>query len=145
MQQTLRDEGRPERVVYEITPDGTATLKSWLKAIVAVPSNEFPEFPAAPAFLPLLSPGEALRQLEARAIAIAQALAPTRSATRTARDGGPPRLFLIEDEYKQAMLRAELAWARALIGRPAFQKNHMEHRVVAQYRDRIRQPRFPVS
>jgi hypothetical protein len=28
---------------------------------------------------------------------------------------GLPRLFLIEDEYRAAMLRAELAWLRALI------------------------------
>ncbi len=54
VQRTVRDEGRPERVVYEITDEGSATLQSWLKAMLAVPATEFPEFPAALAFLPLL-------------------------------------------------------------------------------------------
>jgi hypothetical protein len=34
------------------------------------PTREFPEFPAAPAFLPLLTPEETLVQLEARISAI---------------------------------------------------------------------------
>jgi hypothetical protein len=64
---------------------------------------------------PLLSPREAIRQLEARVAALEQLLDQTRIATKAARDTGVPRLFLIEDEYKQAMQRAELAWVRSLI------------------------------
>ena len=116
VQKTLRDEGRPERIVYEISEDGSATLRMWLEAMIAVPSNEYPEFPAALAFLPLLTPREARHQLEARAAALEQLLDRTRIATKAARDAGLPRLFLIEDEYKQAMQRAELVWVRSLIG-----------------------------
>lgn len=112
---TVRDEGRPERIVYEITDDGSAALQEWLRAMVAEPSVEYPEFPAALAFLMLLAPKEALRLLEKRVIALEERLAQERAVTKAALDDGVPRLFLIEDEYKQSMLRAESAWVRSLI------------------------------
>jgi DNA-binding PadR family transcriptional regulator len=115
VKKNLRHEGRPERVVFEITDSGSATLHEWLKTMVAKPSTEFPEFPAALAFLMVLSPKEALRQLEARIVALEQQLAQARAVAKGALDGGLPRLFLIEDEYKQTMLRAEVAWVRSLI------------------------------
>jgi DNA-binding PadR family transcriptional regulator len=111
----LRDEGRPERIAYEITDDGSAALQDWLGAMVAEPSIEYPEFPAALAFLMLLAPKEAARQLERRVIALGQQLAHARALTKSALESGVPRLFLIEDEYKQEMLRTQLAWVRSLI------------------------------
>jgi DNA-binding PadR family transcriptional regulator len=115
VRETQREEGRPERVVYEITDEGLAALQQWLKKMVAEPSAEFPEFPAALSFLMVLSPKEALRQLEARAVALEQRLAHARVVTKGALESGVPRLFLIEDEYRQTMLRTELAWVRSLI------------------------------
>ena len=32
-----------------------------------------------------------------------------------AAETGPPRLFLIEDEYRKTMLEAEIAWVRGVI------------------------------
>jgi len=115
VKKTVRDEGRPERVVYEITGDGSAALQEWLRAMVAEPSIEYPEFPAALAFLMLLASTEALRHLEMRVVALEQQLTHARAVTKDALERGVPRLFLIEDEYKQAMLRAQLAWVRSLI------------------------------
>src|SRR5919107_3637848 len=43
---TTRDGGRPERTVYELTDDGEATLRRWLREMVTTPAREFPEFPA---------------------------------------------------------------------------------------------------
>jgi DNA-binding PadR family transcriptional regulator len=116
VRQTMRKEGRPERVVYEVTDEGSATLSQWLKEMLATPEQEYPEFPAALAFLPVLSPTNALRQLEARVLAIEVQLTQSQAITRDLLAGGLPRLFLIEDEYKQTMLKAELAWVRKLIG-----------------------------
>jgi DNA-binding PadR family transcriptional regulator len=112
---TLRDEGRPERVVYELTAEGSAALEEWLRTMLGEPASEFPEFPAALAFLMLLPPKEAALRLGARAEALGRRLSQEQAATKAIRDGGLPRLFVIEDEYKQAMLRAELAWVKALI------------------------------
>src|SRR5579871_6433557 len=61
--QTIRDEKRPERTVYEITERGRAVVLDWMREIISRPGMEYPEFPAAVSFLPLLAPHDALRQL----------------------------------------------------------------------------------
>jgi DNA-binding PadR family transcriptional regulator len=108
---TAREQGRPERTVYEITPDGEATLRRWLTAMLPMPAREFPEFPAALAFLPILEPAVVRSLLERRVTALEEKLAGVVGQAPP----GLPRLFLIEDEYRAAMLRAELAWVRALV------------------------------
>ena len=106
---TARDERRPERTVYELTHAGRRTLDDWLAAALATPAREFPEFPVALSFLPLLPPAEAARQLDRRAAAL-EAQLREREAVLAAVD--LPRLFLIEDEYRLAVLRTELDWVR---------------------------------
>jgi DNA-binding PadR family transcriptional regulator len=108
---TAREQGRPERTVYEITPAGEAALRRWLTAMLPAPAREFPEFPAALAFLPILEPGEVRSLLEQRVAALEGKLAGVVGQAPP----GLPRLFLIEDEYRAAMLRAELAWVRGIV------------------------------
>ncbi len=108
---TTRDGGRPERTVYEITGEGDATLRRWLRTMVTAPAREFPEFPAALAFLAMLPPEEVRALLEARIAAQRDRLA----AVEAQAPPGLPRVFLIEDEYRAAMLRAELDWLRAVV------------------------------
>jgi hypothetical protein len=86
-------------------------MRRWLTAMLPAPAREFPEFPAALAFLPVLDPREVRALLEQRITALAEKLAGIEAQAPP----GLPRLFLIEDEYRAAMLRAELAWLRALI------------------------------
>ena len=113
--ETAKDEGRPERVTYQITEDGAATLQGWMKDMLAAPAAEFPDLPAALAFLPVLSPKEALRQLEARLSAQQEQLAALRAVSEAQLKAGLPRLFLVEDEYRQAMLAAEIGWLEGVI------------------------------
>jgi DNA-binding PadR family transcriptional regulator len=112
---TVRDEGRPERVVYQITAAGTRTLHDWLETTLAEPAREFPQFPAALAFLMLVTPKQALAALERRAETIARQLDAGTAALAQARATGLPRLFLVDDEYRLVMARAELDFARALV------------------------------
>ena len=58
---TIRDNKRPERTVYEITSHGRAIALEWMRQILSTPTSEYPEFPAAISFLPLLSPDDVLR------------------------------------------------------------------------------------
>src|ERR1700755_697023 len=51
---TTREAGPPERRVYEITDAGEATMHRWLTGMLPEPAREFPEFPAALAFLAVL-------------------------------------------------------------------------------------------
>jgi DNA-binding PadR family transcriptional regulator len=108
---TTRDPGRPERTVYEITDEGVATMRRWLVAMLPTPAREFPEFPAALAFLAVLEPAEVRSLLERRVAAQEEKLAGIVGQAPP----GLPRLFLIEDEYRAALLRAELDWLRAVI------------------------------
>jgi len=113
--ETRQDAGRPERVVYEITESGRATLARWMTEMLATPAREYPEFPAALAFLPILNTREAQRQLERRVRALEEQLSQAQAQMRSANKMGLPRLFLVEEEYKQAMLLAELNWTRKLV------------------------------
>jgi DNA-binding PadR family transcriptional regulator len=108
---TARDGARPERTTYEITADGRDTLRRWLTEMLPTPAREFPEFPVALAFLPVLAPAVVRELLERRIAEQERRLA----AIVAQAPPGLPRLFLIEDEYRAEMLRAEVAWLRTLV------------------------------
>src|SRR3954453_3650829 len=106
-----REARRPERTTYEITEDGAATFRRWLTEMLPAPAREFPEFPAALAFLAILAPAEVKALLAARIEAQQERL----TAIHEQAPPGMPRLFLIEDEYRAAMLSAEIAWLRSVV------------------------------
>ena len=109
-----REPKRPERTIYELTAEGRATLDDWLRQMLSTPASEFPEFPAALAYLPLLSVEDATLQLQTRA----QALEAEHQRIDTQLQEAAqsiPRLFLIEMEYIRSMLATELAWVHSLI------------------------------
>ncbi|HTV76798.1 MAG TPA: PadR family transcriptional regulator [Steroidobacteraceae bacterium] len=110
--QTLRDEGRPQRTVYEITDAGRTTAIQWLRDILATPAAEYPEFPAAISFLPMLAPEDALRQLTSRIVAIEAELARIDAGLQQA--AAVPRLFLLEIEYLRVLQVTELNWVRGV-------------------------------
>lgn len=111
--QTIRDDKRPERTVYEVTDRGREILVEWMREILSKPGMEYPEFPAAVSFLPVLAPEDVLRQLELRAQAIAAEL--DRSAELLKQAVAVPRLFLLESEYLRAVQATELAWLRTVV------------------------------
>ncbi|GAA4561740.1 PadR family transcriptional regulator [Planotetraspora kaengkrachanensis] len=112
--ETSREENRPERTVYELTDEGRETLRQWMRTMLSTPSREFPEFPAALAFLPVLEPEDARAALEARVIALETRIV----ALRTELADGErflPRIFLVESEYQLAVLGTELEYVRELV------------------------------
>ncbi|MGW5050990.1 PadR family transcriptional regulator [Actinokineospora sp. NPDC004072] len=107
-----REAGRPERTVYELTAEGTATMLDWLRTMLAEPAVEYPEFPAALASLLILSPREVADLLDKRAAAREAAL----DAAVAEVDGlGLARPFLLEEEYAQVVGRAEVGWLRQVV------------------------------
>src|SRR5258708_7720098 len=99
-QQVTRDENRPERTVYELTDAGRAITLDWMRQILSTPTPGFPEFPAAISFLPLLTPKDALRQLEVRALALHAKVGLIDQ--QWAQASAVPRLFLLETELLRA-------------------------------------------
>jgi DNA-binding PadR family transcriptional regulator len=115
VQKTSRHEGRPERVAYQLTDDGAETLHQWMREMLSRPASEFPELPVALSFIAMLAPAEVIALMDARTGLLDQQLAKLSAETNAARKNGLPRLFLLDDEFQQTMLRAEIAWMRALL------------------------------
>jgi len=115
VRETERDGAFPERTVYEITEAGRDTGRLWLREQLAQPRREFPAFPAALSFLPLLTPDDVRKQLETRVGALERELARQDETTAQARAIQVPRLFLLEGELVRAQLVAELDWVRSVV------------------------------
>jgi hypothetical protein len=108
-----RDEKRPERTVYEITGAGRTITLDWMREMLSRPGKEYPEFPAAISFLALLTPEDALRQLDRRAAAIGAELIRIDASLKEAER--VPRLFLLEMEYLRDVQVTELSWVKAVV------------------------------
>jgi DNA-binding PadR family transcriptional regulator len=110
---TERTEAHPERILYGITDAGRQVAAEWLRQMLSTTSGEYPEFIAAISMLFGIEPEDARQQLELRAESLAAELAEAESQLES--NPGLPRLFLLEEEYRRAVLSAELAWIRSLI------------------------------
>jgi DNA-binding PadR family transcriptional regulator len=112
--QTMRIEGYPDRVVYAITEAGREVAREWLRQMLRTTDNDYPEFLAALSILFGLPPDEARAELELRAQQLSVELAEAQAAL----SGVPPelpRLFLLEEEYRIALLTAEVAFLSGVI------------------------------
>jgi DNA-binding PadR family transcriptional regulator len=114
VQEAVRSEGYPDRVVYAITAAGRATAREWLREMLRTTGGEYPDFIAAVSILFGLDPDDARQQLELRAERLAAELAET-EAQFAAVPPGLPRLFLLEEEYRRAVLKAEVSWLGSVI------------------------------
>jgi DNA-binding PadR family transcriptional regulator len=114
VRETSRDERWPERTVYELTDKGRQAGVTWLREMLSTPASEFPEFPAALAYLPMLTPEDARLQLEWRVHLLEQELLRIDTELNKVQES-IPRLFLIEGEYVRLTIQTELDWVKALI------------------------------
>ena len=112
--ETVRQPGYPDRVVYAITDAGRQVARDWLREMLSDPGGEYPEFIAALSLLFGLPVEEARDQLALRADRVAERLADAERGLTEA-PPGLPRLFLLEEEYRIVILRAELDWLRGVI------------------------------
>jgi DNA-binding PadR family transcriptional regulator len=113
--ETSREGRRPERTVYAVTEAGLDELASWMRELLAEPTQEYPWFGASLAFLGLIPPGEAAQLLGYRATALEAQIAANHIWLNKMREMGLPRLFGVEGEYAQAMRRAELEWVCRIV------------------------------
>ena len=116
-QETSRAGQRPERTVYALTNAGRDELRDWLGELVEQPQHEYPAFVAALSVISALPPSQVLGLLRTRLGHLAEQQAEARGLIDTARAAGVPGLFLLEEEYRLALLRAETAFTSQLIQR----------------------------
>jgi len=108
--------GYPDRVEYAITDQGRAGALEWLRELLAATGPDTAGFIVALSTMFVLSPDEARTQLEARRDQLVAQLEQTRQAING--PGVPPdlpRLFLLDEHYRQAMLTTDLAFTEELI------------------------------
>jgi DNA-binding PadR family transcriptional regulator len=133
--ETSRDGKRPERTVYTLTAAGYDELRDWMRELLSEPAKEFPQFEAALCLMPVLPPDHAVALLRSRAVrlAIQCAKLETQLAHIVGQDLSaiagdeklPPQLkgkkfppiFVIETEYRLAMVKAELDFVNDLVRR----------------------------
>src|SRR5580692_4800820 len=98
-----REGRRPERTVYSITEAGREELLDWLWELTSEPATDYPAFAAPLMFIYALGRDREISASDAFRRAFAAEIPDF------------PRIFGIEEEYAQAMRKAELAWVRATI------------------------------
>jgi DNA-binding PadR family transcriptional regulator len=114
-QETSREGQRPERTVYAITDTGRAELRDWMRDLVEHPQHEYPQFVAALSLIAALPPSEVLPLLRRRLERLATQRDEIRALVdRTLATGVPP-LFLVEEEFRLALLEAESAFVERFI------------------------------
>ncbi len=113
--ETVREGKRPERTIYAITDTGKRELVDWLSELVSTPVKEYLSFEAALSLLPGLPPEDAGRLLSDRCSALEVRLAQSRATRASTETINLPRLFLLEDEYRERLMEAELGFCQELL------------------------------
>jgi DNA-binding PadR family transcriptional regulator len=137
-----RQGARPERTVYQITDAGRAELVAWTRDLIAEPQAEHTRFVAGLSVLAVLDPRDVVDLLGRRLQRLTESIDTLQAEVQEAAD--VPRLFLIEDEYRIAMTRAEAEWTRSLINElsagtfphlDAWQRFHETGQMPAEFTD----------
>jgi DNA-binding PadR family transcriptional regulator len=114
-QETTRAGGRPERTVYAITDTGRKEQQDWLRELVEMPQHEYPQFVAALAFIAALPPEDAVELLGRRLRRLATQRTEIRGLVDTTLAAGVHPLFLIEEDFRLALLDTESEFIERLI------------------------------
>lgn len=115
--ETSREGQRPERTVYALTDAGREELRDWLRELVEEPRHEYPQFVAALSFISALPPGDVLVLLRRRLDRLAQQRAEAQTLVDQTLAAGVPELFLVEEQYRLALLDADASFVRRFIER----------------------------
>jgi DNA-binding PadR family transcriptional regulator len=115
--ETSREGQRPERTVYALTEAGRAEFRDWLRELVAAPQQEYPHFVAALSLIAALPPGEVVPLLSDRLGRLRAESDEIRGLIDTSLAQDVPELFLIEEEYRLALLAGEIAFVEDFIGK----------------------------
>ena len=113
--ETSREGQRPERTVYAITDDGRREAREWLSELIAQPEHEYPHFVTALSLIAALPPDQVVPLLGARLEALAGQRAEIQGMIDSSLAQGVPRLFLVEEEYRLALLDTESAFVERFI------------------------------
>jgi DNA-binding PadR family transcriptional regulator len=118
VKETIREGRRPERTVYEITAAGRERMQTWLRDLLGTPVKEYPQFEAALSLMPAVPPDDAVALLEARSRRLAAMAEEIRAGVEVVSKIVEP-VFLVENEYRLALVEAERNFIDGLLRRIA--------------------------
>jgi DNA-binding PadR family transcriptional regulator len=114
-QETTRAGQRPERTVYALTDAGRDELRDWLRELVEEPHHEYPSFVAALSLIASLPPDEAVALLRTRLRRLGEQAAEIRGLVDETLAAGVHPLFLVEEQYRLALVDAEVAFVERFV------------------------------
>jgi DNA-binding PadR family transcriptional regulator len=115
--ESLRAGNRPERTLYTLTDAGRREMREWLRDLVEVPRHEYPHFVAALSLIGALPPSEVVELLGRRLERLAEQRAQATAVIETSLAQNVHPLFLVEEDYRLALLAAETAFVGQFIER----------------------------
>ena len=116
-QETVREGQRPERTVYALTDAGREEFHEWLRALLEEPRHEYPQFVAALSLVAALPPVEVVELLATRRRMLAEHRSQSAGIVERTVAAGVHPLFLVEEEYRLALLDAEAAFVDDFVAR----------------------------
>jgi DNA-binding PadR family transcriptional regulator len=116
-QGTSRAGQRPERTTYALTPAGREELRDWLRELVSEPEHEYPHFVAALSLIGALHPDEASELLRRRLRRLGEQRDEITALVEETTASGVHPLFLVEEEYRLALVDAEIAFVERFLER----------------------------
>jgi DNA-binding PadR family transcriptional regulator len=116
-QETVREGRRPERTIYAITDSGQAELEDWLAELLSTPVREYTSLEAGLSLMAGLAPDEAARMLTERVVRLRIELGSIEAGLTFSAEIHLPELFVVEANFRKAMLEAELAFVADLAER----------------------------
>jgi DNA-binding PadR family transcriptional regulator len=113
---TSSNSGYPDRTEYAITDRGREAAIEWIRDLLRSAGLSSTAFIVALSAMFVLAPDDARSQLNARRARLTTELAEAEQATSgPGVPEGLPRLFLLDEEYRRAVLMTELTWTEQLI------------------------------
>lgn len=114
---TDRPTGRPERTVYELTPEGHAALIEWVRAGLRQWQPEYPQFPLALSLANNLPADTVVGLLQEYLQSLDAEVAEMQEAIVIVKQRRLPESLWIENDYLLTVRRAERAWIATTIER----------------------------
>ncbi len=99
----------------ELTGAGRTEVSNWLADLISTPATEYPQFVAVLSFLPALPPQQVADLLKQRLQQLDIEDAQAAATRELVHKRGFPRLFQVEEEYRDRLRAAEIDYVRSLV------------------------------
>jgi DNA-binding PadR family transcriptional regulator len=109
--------GYPERTTYVLSESGREEWASWLRSLIADPQHEYPQFVLGLSLIAALEPEDAVHLLGQRRERLHAMRSAAKASTKDLVAAGLHPLFLVDEDYRLALMDAELEFIDRLIAK----------------------------